>query len=361
MTKDNYGNDRSDAGFDSDSTHYSKYLGDDAYDDGSAGATEPIDAEIVDDYPAETAGTGAGYRGAHRREEDPAYEGDYTTEYAAGADEGGRFADDAVYEEPYEDQPENRGQAAAAEGGLPKRGLAMILIAVAALLALWGVWKMTQDDKDGNGEGAAPASSTMVGSSPAAPAGSPAQDPNAQAGQDGAQQAQDPNAQATATVTDTVRAGDPNAQAPQDQNAPRPEGQQDQQGQQGQPGAQGQPAPAPAGAPIDAASAQVFIYNNSGTPDLASRTADQLKGQYNVANNSTDAAVMNMPEQVYGVFPETYVFFDPSVPGAEQVAADIARRVGGAARAKGDIPDGAVSIPEQAANNRAAVAVVLAG
>ena len=120
-------------------------------------------------------------------------------------------------------------------------------------------------------------------------------------------------------------------------------------------------APAPAGAPIDAGSAQVFIYNNSGTPDLASRTADQLKGQYNVANNSADAAVMNMPEQVYGVFPETYVFFDPSVPGAEQVAADIARRVGGAARAKGDIPDGAVSIPEQAANNRAAVAVVLAG
>ena len=105
----------------------------------------------------------------------------------------------------------------------------------------------------------------------------------------------------------------------------------------------------------------MYVYNNSGTPDLASRTADQLKSQYNVANNSADAAVMNMPEQVYGVFPETYVFFDPAVPGAEQVAADIARRVGGAARAKGDLPEGATSIPEQAANNRAAVAVVLAG
>ena len=102
----------------------------------------------------------------------------------------------------------------------------------------------------------------------------------------------------------------------------------------------------------------MYVYNNSGTPDLASRTADQLKGQYNVANNSADAAVMNMPEQVYGVFPETYVFYDPAVPGAEQVAADVAGRVGGTARAKSDIPDGA-SLPEQA-NNREAVTVVLA-
>ena len=46
------------------------------------------------------------------------------------------------------------------------------------------------------------------------------------------------------------------------------------------------------------------------------------------------------------------------MPGAEQVAADVAGRVGGTARAKSDIPDGA-SLPEQA-NNREAVTVVLA-
>ena len=96
-------------------------------------------------------------------------------------------------------------------------------------------------------------------------------------------------------------------------------------------------------------------------PDLASRTADQLKGQYNVVNNSPDSAVMNMPEQQYGVFDGTYVFYDPSVPGAEKVATDLARRVGGTARVKGDIPQGAVSLPEQAAKDRSAVAVVLAG
>lgn len=358
MTNDNFGNNRPDSG----STRYTgnsdSYEG--AYD------AEPIDAEIVDDYPASGADTE--YRGAHRRDDDSEYIED--VDYAAGAGAAGagsrsRNADDAIYEEPYDEEPKGRGKAAAAggaaEGGLPKRGLAMILIAVAALLALWGIWKMTQDGNggDGEGEGAAPTSSTVVGTSQAAPAGEDAGSPAAPA------PAGDPNAQNTATVTDTVRADDPNAQDPnaqdpnaQDPNAQRPE---DAEGQSenGQPAPA--PAPAPAGAGLDNASAQVYVYNNSGTPDLASRTADQLKGQYNVANNSADAAVMNMPEQVYGMFPETYVFFDPAVPGAEQVAADIARRVGGAARAKGDLPEGATGIPEQAANNSAAVAVVLAG
>lgn len=356
MTNDNFGNNRPDSG----STRYTgnsdSYEG--AYD------AEPIDAEIVDDYPASGADTE--YRGAHRRDDDSEYIED--VDYAAGAGASGaagagsrsRNADDAIYEEPYDEELKGRGKAAAAggaaEGGLPKRGLAMILIAVAALLALWGIWKMTQDGNggDGEGEGAAPTSSTVVGTSQAAPAGDGAGSPAAPA------PAGDPNAQNTATVTDTVRADDPNAQDPnaQDPNAQRPED-AEAQGENGQPAPA--PAPAPAGAGLDNASAQVYVYNNSGTPDLASRTADQLKGQYNVANNSADAAVMNMPEQVYGMFPETYVFFDPAVPGAEQVAADIARRVGGAARAKGDLPEGATGIPEQAANNSAAVAVVLAG
>ncbi|GAA3523016.1 LytR C-terminal domain-containing protein [Corynebacterium pilbarense] len=376
MTNDNFGNNRPDSG----STRYTGNS--DSYD--GAYDAEPIDAEIVDDYSASGADTE--YRGAHRRDDDSEYIED--VDYAAGAGAAGaagavgaryrsRNADDAIYEEPYdgayeedyEGEPKGRRKAAAAggaaEGGLPKRGLAMILIAVAALLALWGIWKMTQDGNgggDGDGEGAAPTSSTVVGTSQAAPAG----DGAGQSGQDGqgaeGQPGTDQNAQNTEGQPGQLgdRAGDPNAQDPnaQDPNAQRPEGAEGQ-GENGQPAPA--PAPAPAGAGLDNASAQVYVYNNSGTPELASRTADQLKGQYNVANNSADAAVMNMPEQVYGIFPETYVFFDPAVPGAEQVAADIARRVGGAARAKGDLPEGATSIPEQAANNSAAVAVVLAG
>ena len=376
VTNDNFGNNRPDSG----STRYTGNS--DSYD--GAYDAEPIDAEIVDDYPASGADTE--YRGAHRRDDDSEYIED--VDYAAGAGAAGagaagagaagagarsrsRSADDAIYEEPYDgayEEPRGRGKAAAAggaaEGGLPKRGLAMILIAVAALLALWGIWKMTQDGNggDGKGEGAGPTSSTVVGTSQAAPAG----DGAGQNGQDGqgaeGQPGTDQNAQDTEGQPgqEGDRAGDPNAQDPnaQDPNTQRPEGAEGQ-GENGQPAPA--PAPAPAGAGLDNASAQVYVYNNSGTPDLASRTADQLKGQYNVANNSADAAVMNMPEQVYGIFPETYVFFDPAVPGAEQVAADIARRVGGAARAKGDLPEGATSIPEQAANNSAAVAVVLAG
>lgn len=392
MTNDNYGNNRpdSDSEFEpgSGSTRYtgnSDSIGgayDEAYD--GSYAAEPIDAEIVDDYPETSAE--AEYRGAHRRDDDSEYIEDVDYAAGAGAAAGAgvagaagarsrsRSADDAVYDEPYDGayeedydgEPEERRKAAAAggaaEGGLPKRGLAMILIAVAALLALWGIWKMTQDGNsggDGEGEGAAPTSSTVVGTSPAAPAGDGAGQNGQGAdgagqgaeGQGGAATGADQNAQ----NTEGQPAQDPNAQDP---NAQRPEGAEGQ-GENGQPAPA--PAPAPAGAGLDNASAQVYVYNNSGTPDLASRTADQLKGQYNVANSSPDAAVMNMPEQVYGVFPETYVFFDPAVPGAEQVAADIARRVGGAARAKGDLPEGATSIPEQAANNSAAVAVVLAG
>ena len=381
VTNDNFGNNRPDSGSEfepgSGSTRYTgnsdSYDG--AYDyDAEPIDAEPIDAEIVDDTE---------YRGAHRRDDDSEYieDVDYAAAGAGGAAAaagagaaGARYrsrnADDAIYEEPYEEdyegEPEGRRKAAAAgaaSGGLPKRGLAMILIAVAALLALWGIWKMTQDDNGGDGEGAAPTSSTVVGTSPAAPAGDAAGQDGQGAGQgaEGAGQGAEgqPGADQNAQNTEGQpgqegdRAGDPNAQDP---NAQRPEGAEGQ-GENGQPA----PAPAPAGAGLDNASAQVYVYNNSGTPDLASRTADQLKGQYNVANNSADAAVMNMPEQVYGVFPETYVFFDPAVPGAEQVAADIARRVGGAARVKGDLPEGATSIPEQAANNSAAVAVVLAG
>lgn len=323
MTQDNSGNDRPDLEPDTGSTRYTPS----SHEGGDETAYDAVyDAEIVDDDPA--------YHGAHRRDENDA---DYDVVYAGGAD-------DAVYHEPYEDEPGERA-AGGAEGGLPKRGLAMILIAVAALLALWGIWKLTQDDADdtdGAGDDAAPTSSTVIGT-PAAPAASPSQDANSQP----SQPSQDPNAQATATVTDTVRADDQAAQGPNAQPG---------QGAEGQPAPA--PAPAPAGTNLDAASAQVYVYNNSGVPDLASRTADQLKGQFNVANDSADAAVMNMPEQVYGVFPETYVFYDPAVPGAEQVAADVAGRVGGTARAKSDIPDGA-SLPEQA-NNREAVTVVLA-
>ena len=95
-------------------------------------------------------------------------------------------------------------------------------------------------------------------------------------------------------------------------------------------------------------------------PDLAGTTATRLQGQFNVVNEANDGS-MNMPEQVYGIFPETMVFFDPAVPGADQVAADIAGRVGGTARAIGDIPEGATGLPDEATRPRGAITVVMSG
>ena len=105
----------------------------------------------------------------------------------------------------------------------------------------------------------------------------------------------------------------------------------------------------------------MYVFNNSGVADLASQTAGKLGGQYTVANNSRDAAAMNMPEQTFGVFPETYVFYNPQVAGAEQVAADIAQRVRGTPRANNDMPDADTQLPSEAVQNRHAIAVVLAG
>ncbi|OHO33092.1 hypothetical protein HMPREF2690_08005 [Corynebacterium sp. HMSC034E11] len=301
---------------------------------------EPLDAEIIDDTP--TDAPAEEYRGAHRRDDDADYDYDEAYDeayagYAAGAGAGSTAVTAGA-------AGAGAGAGAAAQGGLPRRGLAMILIAVAALLLLWALWAMTQKGDDNNAASSASSETSTSATAEAAPSA-------AQPGEGQGQGAQDPNA-----------SQDPNA--PQDPNAEQREGDQAQDPNAQDPNAETPapaPAPAPQGAQLDNASAQVFVYNNSGIADLANRTADQLKGQFNVANQSQDAATMNMPEQQYGIFPETYVFFDPATPGAEQVAADIARRVGGTARAKNDIPEGAVGLPEQAANNRSAVAVVLAG
>lgn len=249
------------------------------------------------------------YRGAHRRhDDDDALYDDAQIDDAAYAD--AEYADDAAA---------TGGSTAVAAGGVPKRGLAMILIAVAALLLLWGIYAMTQNGNTGREVATSTSESATATAATAA----------------------------TATVaTDTAT---PGAAAPA-------EGQQ----------ADGADAPAPAPAPaggeeLTAANAQVFVFNNSAVPNAATDTANQLDAQYAIANASPDAATMNMPEQQYGVFPETTVFFDPQVAGAEQVAADIAARVGGTPRAYNDLPAGAAGLPAEATGNRNAITVVIAG
>lgn len=223
-------------------------------------------------------------------------------------------------------RPEEDDYEAAPAAAFPKRGVAMILLAVAALLLLWGIYAMNKGD--GNQEAAQPTQpspATQATTAITAPAS--------------------PSEQATEHVTEHATEQATEQAHPSEKPAEQPQPAE-------------QPAPAPAG--LAREQAQVYVFNNSGVPDLANRTAGDLAAQYSVANRSNDAAVMNMPEQTYGAFPQTFVFFNPNTPGADAIAAELAQRIGGTPRATTDVPAN-TSLPREAVDNPQAITVVLAG
>lgn len=179
----------------------------------------------------------------------------------------------------------------------------MILIAVAVLLAGWGVYAMTRED----------ASDVTINSNATLQPEQPAQQPAA------------PEAQSD----DASSAADAPADE-QPESAPAPA-----------------PAPAPAqGAPAAAAPTTVHVLNNSMVQGLANDVADQLKGRgYELGE------VGNYAE---GVVPENTVYFTPSTPGAEQAARELADSVGGVAVARVD------NLPEETRDANSIV-LVLAG
>lgn len=223
-----------------------------------------------------------------------------------------RRAEEDDYDQNYE---------AAPAAAFPKRGVAMILLAVAALLLLWGIYAINK----GDGQDAAAPGTTEATTAQAT--------------------------QATQATTAISAPASPSEQA-------KPEDAKPAEQPVEKPAEQEQPAPAPAG--LAREQAQVYVYNNSGVPDLANRTAGDLAAQYNVANRSNDAAAMNMPEQTYGAFPQTFVFFNPNTPGADAVAAELAQRIGGTPRATTDVPAN-TSLPREAVEKPEAITVVLAG
>ena len=338
------------------------------------------------------------YRGAHRRADEPEEYGDG---YADDRYVDDRYADDRYYDTAYEDaeyveaepveaelvdeEEERRGAlggstvatggAAGAAGagaagardaagadsrdaaaaGIPKRGLGMILLAVGVLLALWAVFALNKgDDSPSNtaeetqssqaSDAAQPSGADENGAINGADNGAAAPAPGQEnAGQNGSTQNPDAN---TPDAQNPGANADANANGDADEAAPV---------------APAAPANNPATPGLTAQDAQVYVFNNSGVPELANKTAGELGGQYHVANQSQDPAAMNMPEQTFGVFPETYVFYNPQVAGADQVAADVAQRVGGTPRANNDLPDAETQLPSEAIQNRNAITVVLAG
>lgn len=274
--------------------------------------------------------------GNGHREEYPA------TEYIDDADEyrgSHRRADDGD-EEYYEEAA--GGSTAAAVGGVPKRGLAMILIAVAAILLLWGLYALTQNDNAGTDTDTAgsQAGTTAATQQPgqAGQAGRPGQNPTQPQGQqpapgDSAPQPNQGQASAPSDPNNPNAAAAPNAGVNPAQNQ---------------------------GPVLTKETAQVFIYNNSPNAGLAGATADQLAGQYTVSNRSPDSTDMNLPEQRYGIFPRTTVFYDPAMAGADQVAAEVARQVNGVVTPVTDVPQGA-TLPDEVRGKREAISVVLTG
>lgn len=213
---------------------------------------------------------------------------------------------------------------AAAAGGVPKRGLAMILIAVALLLALWAVYALTKGGAD-----------NQAANDPAGQSVQNQNDPNAQgqngAGQNGAgQNPNDPNAQNPNGANQNGAGQNPNDPNAQNQNAADQHGaDQNGTGQNRQPGAA---ADAPAGPnnPMTRENMTVNIYNNSAVSNLAERVSGQAR-----ENGFNLGEVGNIPGE-NAIFEQNTVLFDPNTPGAEDRARELADTIGGIALANDD-------------------------
>lgn len=266
--------------------------------------TEYIDADYATEYDAEYA------------------DGQYATDYAVADD--AEYADDryadhsdpADYDEYDEYADDDRtavvpaaagagaaaeGSSAVAAGGVPKRGLAMILIAVAVLLGLWGIYAMTQNDSSDR----AADQQNQAG-----------QDPNAQNGQNGQ------NPQNPANPQDPNNPANP-GQNPQDPNNPNAQNPANPQDPNRAPDA----APAGNGQPMTQENETINVYNNSTVPNLAADVSEQLKGQ------GTKVGEVGNINEAQAILEQNTVFFDPATPGAEERARVLADRVGGIAKA----------------------------
>lgn len=210
------------------------------------------------------------------------------------------------------------GGAHAKKGGLPLRGLAMVLIAVAVMLGLWGLYAMTSEDDDstvasdseqsksdasanggqeGNGAG---------GAAPDGARGDGSRDGNNQPPREGENAHPNGGAEGEANR-------DANRDAGRDAGARG--GGNDRGGEEARAG--GNDAPSAA---RDRNDIKVSVLNNSGESDKAKNEADVLKdGGFKVGY------VGNLPGDVLTV-PKTTVFYPEGDTSAESLAKEVAAR-----------------------------------
>ncbi|AGF73483.1 putative secreted protein [Corynebacterium halotolerans YIM 70093 = DSM 44683] len=192
--------------------------------------------------------------------------------------------------------------------GLPLRGLAMVLIAVALLLGLWGLYALTQDDDsdpstaaDSNGTATAPAER---GTEDAGSADTPDGD-------------REPAADAPTGTAETPADGDTDAEAGAGDGAAADPGR----------GTADADAPAPAGEGTGGkapAPERLNVLNNSTVPNLAAEVSETLSEEGHRLGE-----VGNLADEI---MPENTVFFQPGNAAAEERARKLADRVGGVAR-----------------------------
>lgn len=222
--------------------------------------------------------------------------------------------------------PEKKSEAvesgSAAGAGLPLRGLAMVLIAVAVLLAMWGLYATTRDGGDqGPTDTAASVATGTATAQQTEPADSGA------------------TAEESAGAPEDARAGEDEPAAEADR--PAEDGPSAEDGRPAEPVTSDQASPAPEAkpAPVGGAEApapepeRVHVLNNSTVPNLAADVADSLDGEgYRLGE------VGNLAEVI---LPENTVFFQPDNQDAEKRARELADRVGGVAREYDDsLPEG---------------------
>ena len=222
--------------------------------------------------------------------------------------------------------------AATRNSGLPMRGLAMILIAVAVLLAAWALWSMLGDsDESVTAETATTAAETTENT-----------------GSTDATGTADAAGSTDATVASESRDAAREAEEPQESTAPEKPRDGERADQPapaaGEPAREGDRAAAvgtrPAGAPVTT----LHVLNNSTVPQLAARVAESLEPDFEKVESG------NLPDVV---IPRNTVYFTEGNPGAEQAARELADRVNGVAMERTPV------LPEETGGKDALVLVLV--
>lgn len=215
-------------------------------------------------------------------------------------------------------QGSKAGAHRSSSSGLPLRGFAMVLIAVAVMLGMWGLYTLTSKDSTDTAQ----TGSTGVATLPAPAEGEP--------GAQGSPSAQPGAAGSAAPGTQDAKAGQDAAGQPakEGQDAAGREAANKDGAAAGAAGAE-----SAAGAERAAKDIPVNVFNNSGRANFAAEQADKLKEK-----GFKIGEVGNLAGDILTV-PQTTVYFPAGDKDAESLARETAAQLYGAQ----SIPEGAIA------------------